>query len=486
MTRLTTSILVVSLLAMCGRQTPVAAQEKPESVRRANPADPPAGAAFPPELVFLAGDRIGMTQEQREAFFDRVEKTRSRSEELRVKLERETAALAPLTDESAIVAQLDKVRACVDELKQLHIGFGVAVKNLLTPEQQAKLIEISKGVGKGSDGFHQLEEAAGKRIAEKNERVKAGLQKWVENGRDPSAIRKTMEETVGPLFKADRPMEVEGALDRVLKQLNSSPNAKPTTPATEGAATVTDPEAMRKRLTDKVALVQAGVQTWQASGRDFSAIAQVMEQEFKPLLEAGKAIEAEAELDRVLELLKQEAASTARAQDGEARKDQPRSPGNPYPIAFHPVAQEELKLSDDQKQKILAKLPDYQVDGRFTAEKTQAPGVREKLWAFLKETLNAEQFKRFQQLELQHDWTAVIRPEIVKALEITDEERNQIMGVIQGLKKQHQSGGNPPETRVKGVRVKARVDYDEKVEAILSDAQKTQWKEMRGKLFDIP
>ena len=159
---------------------------------------------------------------------------------------------------------------------------------------------------------------------------------------------------------------------------------------------------------------------------------------------------------------------------------------NPYPIAFHPVAQEELKLTDDQKKKILAKLPDYQVDGHFTPEKTQAPGAHEKLWAFLKETLTAEQFKRFQQLELQHDATAVIRPEIVKALQITDEQHNQIMGLIQDLKKQHQSGGNPSEIRVKGVRPKARVDYDGKVEAILNDAQKAQWNEMRGKLFDIP
>ena len=141
---------------------------------------PQAGAVFPPELVFLAGDQIGMTLEQR------------------LKLEREAAALARITAEEGIIAQLDKLRASVDEFKQIHVGFGVAITNLPTPEQKAKLIEISKGVGKGSDGFHRLEEAAGKRIAEKIERV---------------------EETVEPLRKADRPMELEASLDRVLKQL---------------------------------------------------------------------------------------------------------------------------------------------------------------------------------------------------------------------------------------------------------------------------
>ena len=183
----------------------------------------------------------------------------------------------------------------------------MAIKNLLTPAQQAKLREIAKGVSKGSDGFHRLEEATGKRIAEKIERVKAGVQDGSLGDGVREAILKTMEETVAPLLKADRPMEVEAALDRVLKQLKSPSDAKPSAPTKESSATTTDPEAMRKRLTDKVALVQAGAQKWAESGRDPSAIAQAMEEKFKPLMEGGKAVEAEAELDRVLELLKQDA-----------------------------------------------------------------------------------------------------------------------------------------------------------------------------------
>ncbi len=299
--------LLVLLLAA---SLPLLAADKPGPH-----ADPFAGAFFPPELVFLARDQIGLTAEQQEAFQGRVEKTRyqSRSEELRVKLERETAALAALArqervDEAVILAQLDKVLDAERELKHLHTGFGVALKNLLTPAQQAKLHEIAKGVTKGSDGFHQLEEATSKRIAEKIERVQAGVKQWAESGRDPSAIGKAMEETVGPLLKADKPMEVEAALDRVLKQLTSQPGAKPKAPAKESAATVTAPtEAVRKRLTDKVALVQAGVQKWVESGRDPSPIARAMQEEFRPLLDGGKASEAEAVLERLLERLKPDA-----------------------------------------------------------------------------------------------------------------------------------------------------------------------------------
>ena len=46
------------------------------------------------------------------------------------------------------------------------------------------------------------------------------------------------------------------------------------------------------------------------SGRDPSAIAKTMEEKFKPLMEAGKVGEAEAELDRVLEQLKPDGKST--------------------------------------------------------------------------------------------------------------------------------------------------------------------------------
>jgi len=61
----------------------------------------------------------------------------------------------------------------------------------------------------------------------------------------------------------------------------------------------------RRRLSEKVEQVKVGAERWAASGRDPSAIAKAMEEKVKPFLDAGKVIEAEAELDRVLDLLKQ-------------------------------------------------------------------------------------------------------------------------------------------------------------------------------------
>jgi len=64
-------------------------------------------------------------------------------------------------------------------------------------------------------------------------------------------------------------------------------------------------EDARRRLSEKVELVKAGAQKMAESGRDPSEILKAMEEKFKPLIDTGKIIEAEAELDRLLEQLNQ-------------------------------------------------------------------------------------------------------------------------------------------------------------------------------------
>lgn len=181
-----------------------------------SPADPLAGAFFPAELVMMAHDQIGLTQQQQAALQNRMEKMQPRSEEMRAKLERETASLAtlakqPRVDEAAIIAQLDKVLDAERELKHLHIALMVEIKNLLTPEQQAKLRQIA------ASGGTQLAEATRKRLTNKVETVQAAMQQWAASGHDPSAIAQEMEEKFKPLIEAGKVMEAEAELDRVLE-----------------------------------------------------------------------------------------------------------------------------------------------------------------------------------------------------------------------------------------------------------------------------
>ena len=44
------------------------------------------------------------------------------------------------------------------------------------------------------------------------------MKSWAANGRDPSALRKLMEEKVKPLLDAGKPLEAEVELNRLLEQ----------------------------------------------------------------------------------------------------------------------------------------------------------------------------------------------------------------------------------------------------------------------------
>jgi hypothetical protein len=198
-------------------------------------------------------------------------------------------------------------------------------------------------------------------------------------------------------------------------------------------------------------------------------------------------------------------ASIASAQDAEGRKHLLHQLGGPF-IVYRNNVQGELKLSDEQKQRLQERLPaiiqgttqvfenlqGLQPEERKKETQSFSQKSGEKFWVFLNQTLTAEQFKRFQQLELQHEGPVALvgRPEIVTELQITNEERHRVMAIIQELQstiepmtKYARSGGNPKE--ILPIVIKIREDYDGKIEAVLSDAQRKRWKEMRGKPFDV-
>ena len=198
------------------------------------------------------------------------------------------------------------------------------------------------------------------------------------------------------------------------------------------------------------------------------------------------------------------AATIAQSQDEGTRKHMLHTLGGPFIISRDKV-QEELKLSDDQKQKLRETMTGYVQETAKVSEKLKGltAGERDKemkshrqksseqFAPFLKETLKAEQFKRLQQLRLQHEGpTALGQPEIRKELKITDEQWKQFVGVIQEMQKkiaplmkEAQSGGNPEEIRPKVIEI--RKEHEGKIEALLSDAQKKQWKKMLGKPVNV-
>ena len=83
-----------------------------------------------------------------------------------------------------------------------------------------------------------------------------------------------------------------------------------------------------------------------------------------------------------------------------------------------------------------------------------------------------------------------MQPEVARELKITDEQQNQFMGVVQEMQKkieplikEAQSGGNREEIWPK--IMKLRNEHEAKIEALLTDGQKKQWKEMIGNPFAL-
>jgi hypothetical protein len=169
--------------------------------------------------------------------------------------------------------------------------------------------------------------------------------------------------------------------------------------------------------------------------------------------------------------------------------------------------QEDLKLSSEQKEKLEQHFQEWipeiiqfvqKIDGLKGEErekelKAYRPKAQEKLAAFLKEILKDDQRKRLRQLELQQEGALALwhgDVQIGKDLKITDEQRKQFMTVVQDMQKkieplvkEVQSGGNPQEIWPKIMKV--RLDHEGKLEALLTDAQKKQWKKMLGKALAL-
>jgi hypothetical protein len=163
-----------------------------------------------------------------------------------------------------------------------------------------KFLRSEKLVESAAQGF------SSEALEAKMHRVQTELPPWIQKtGRQADAM--ALVQKVQSLLKERKWQEADKAADELLALMKgeSPVGAKAEPPQTPPSSPPSDDPV--KRLTEKVERVKAGMRKWMESGRDPSAILKTMEEKVGPLLEAGKVIEAEPELDRVLEQLKQDA-----------------------------------------------------------------------------------------------------------------------------------------------------------------------------------
>jgi len=106
--------------------------------------DPLAHLMFPPDMILGHARELNLTDEQKTFMRAEVQKATSTFQELQWKLQDQAELLhetmkSTSVNEQQALAQLDRVLDIEREIKRLHIGLAVRLKNRLTPEQQEQL-----------------------------------------------------------------------------------------------------------------------------------------------------------------------------------------------------------------------------------------------------------------------------------------------------------------------------------------------------------
>jgi len=122
---------------------PHGADNVPNPPHPPNP-DPLAHLMFPPDMIMGHARQLNLTDEQKAFMRAEIQKTTATFQELQWKLQDQMELLhesmkSTSVNEQQALAQLDKVLEIEREIKRLHIGLAVRLKNRLTPEQQEQL-----------------------------------------------------------------------------------------------------------------------------------------------------------------------------------------------------------------------------------------------------------------------------------------------------------------------------------------------------------
>jgi Spy/CpxP family protein refolding chaperone len=125
-------------------QSPRGADNVPDHPHPPAPPDPLAHLMFPPDMILGHARELNLSDEQKAFMRAEVQKATVTFQDLQWKLQDQAEALhetmkSTSVNEQQALAQLDKVLEVEREIKRLHIGLAVRLKNRLTPEQQEQL-----------------------------------------------------------------------------------------------------------------------------------------------------------------------------------------------------------------------------------------------------------------------------------------------------------------------------------------------------------
>ncbi len=115
-----------------------------------------ARAMFDPQLVLKHAQAIGLTAAQRRGVLDELKSAQTALVPMQIDMTEPALELTEMLegsriDEAKALAKIDQVLRIENEVKKRQASFVIRVKNILTPEQQAKLRVIRDGQPKDGE-----------------------------------------------------------------------------------------------------------------------------------------------------------------------------------------------------------------------------------------------------------------------------------------------------------------------------------------------
>lgn len=139
-----TIILASSVLVSAQEAQPVPPDQQMQPRTPPPPGDPLADSMFPPELIMQHQRELALTDAQKTFMRSEIQRTTTRFNELQWQLQDSMEALHETmkgnqVNEQQAMEQLGKVLDTEREIKMLHMGMAIRIKNQLAPDQQTKL-----------------------------------------------------------------------------------------------------------------------------------------------------------------------------------------------------------------------------------------------------------------------------------------------------------------------------------------------------------
>lgn len=116
-------------------------------------SDPIAEHLYPPELIMQNQQVLGLTDEQKTAIRKEIQTAQSTFTDWQWKLQDQMETMVSLikqdrVDEQKVLNQLDQILNIEREIKRTHFTLVIRIKNKLTSDQIAKLVDLKKPSGK--------------------------------------------------------------------------------------------------------------------------------------------------------------------------------------------------------------------------------------------------------------------------------------------------------------------------------------------------